>query len=324
MVQMPALVALEPGPFVTLQDRGRPGWKRFGVSGAGAVDLAGLFAANALVGNPAETPALEFGYSGGAWHVEADSVRVAVGGGSFQMFADDRSLAPWTSTTLYRGQHLRLSGAPDAVWGYLAVAGGFDVAQQFGSASTHKRSGVGGAGFVAGDVLRLRRATAPAGAERTLAVTPPAFGRVVRVVLGPQDNQFLPEALRLFTGEEFTVTMRCDRLGYRLSGPDLTTRSGAADVISDGVVPGSVQVPGDGQPIVLMPDCQPPGGYPKIATVISASLSTVAQSRPGTKLRFQFVSIGEAHLLRRDYLAGLHAMAGQTTPVDPSDQPTFP
>lgn len=312
----PALVALEPGPFVTLQDRGRPGWKRFGVSGAGAVDLAGLVAANALAGNPPETAALEFGYSGGTWRVEADSVRLAAGGGTFRLFADDRPLPPWTSTTLRRGQTLRLDGAPDAVWGYLAVSGGFDVAPQFGSMSTHKRSGVGGSGFAGGDVLRLNAASAPAGTERTFPAVPASYGRVVRITLGPQDDQFLPEALQRLTADEYTVTMRCDRLGYRLSGPDLPHRPGGADVISDGVVPGSIQVPGDGQPIVLMPDCQPPGGYPKIATVVSASLAAVAQSRPGTRLRFQLVSLAEAQLLRRRFLASLGDLAVAAVPAD--------
>lgn len=308
----PALRALEPGPFVTVQDAGRPGWKRFGVSGAGAIDLSGLVAANALVGNPPGTAALEFGYSGGTWRVEAESVRIAAGGGSFRLFADDRPLTAWASTTLRRGQVLRLDGAPDAVWGYLAVAGGFAGTPQFGSLSTHKRSGVG---LLQDGLLRLCAGSAPGGPERAFLSTPPPHGRVARIILGPQDDQFTAEALQALLTQEYTVTMRCDRLGYRLSGPDLPHRTDSTDIISDGVVPGSIQVPGDRQPIVLMPDCQPPGGYPKIATVISTSVPAVAQSRPGAKLRFQLISLAEAHLLRREFLARLRAMAGEAVPA---------
>lgn len=313
----PALIALEPGPFVTLQDMGRPGWKRFGVSGSGALDQAGLVVANALVGNPPGTAALEFGYSGGTWLVDADSVRVAAGGGSFRLFADSQPLAPWTSVTLRRGQVLRLEGAPDAVWGYLGVAGGFDRVPEFGSLSIHRRSGVGGTALSSGDALELREAAAPDGPERTLALTPSLPRRVARVILGPQDDLFAPEAQHALLAEEFAVTMRCDRLGYRLAGPALPHRDGQTDIISDGVVPGSIQVPGDGQPIVLMPDCQPPGGYPKIATVISTSLAVVAQSRPGTRLRFQLTTLGEAQLLRRQFLAELARLPDDVVAVPP-------
>ena len=139
-----ALRATAPGPYVTMQDAGRRGWRRFGISGCGAMDLPALATANALVGNPLDVAALEFAHVGGTWEVLAESVRIAVTGGSFAVAADGAPLIPWQSHTLRRGQLLSIRGATDAVWGYLAVAQGFDVAPQLGSRSTHLRSGVGG------------------------------------------------------------------------------------------------------------------------------------------------------------------------------------
>ena len=164
-----ALHAISPGPFVTIQDAGRRGWRRFGISGAGAMDVPALSIANTLVGNPPGTAALEFAHVGGTWQVATDSCRIAVTGGDFVVSVDGARLACWRSHTLRRGQRIAIGGAPDAVWGYLAVANGFALSPQLGSCATHQRSGLGGIGggrLAEGDTLPLRSARAPYGRER--------------------------------------------------------------------------------------------------------------------------------------------------------------
>ncbi|MBU6500191.1 MAG: allophanate hydrolase, partial [Rhodospirillales bacterium] len=171
----PALLAVAPTPFVTVQDAGRQGWQRFGVSRSGAMDIAALAMANALVGNPAGMAALEFAHAAGAFRLDATSARIAVTGGRFACFVDDWPIPPFTTFTLTRGQTLRVGGAPDAVWGYIAVAQGFDIPAQLGSQSTHARSGIGGfAGRVLreGDALPLASDWVRAEPERTLRLPP--------------------------------------------------------------------------------------------------------------------------------------------------------
>ncbi len=305
----PALHALAPGPFVTLQDGGRLGWRRFGISTAGAMDPRALACANLLVGNPPQTPALEFAHVGGTWEVAAFSARLAVTGGAFALSVEDAPLAAWRSHTLARGQRLAIGGAPDAVWGYLAVAGGFDVAPQLGSCSTHLRSGVGGALLAGSDALALRRLRAPPGRERRM--DPPAPDDApVRLVLGPQDDFFTPAALAGFLGTTWRVSHRADRMGTWLDGPAVA-HAGGFNVLSDGMVPGCVQIPGSGQPVVLLRDCQTIGGYPKLGTVVTADLPRFAQLRPGSPVRFAAIDVDAAQALYRRHQASLQALAAE-------------
>lgn len=303
---IPALRAVAPGPHVTIQDAGRRGWRRFGVSVSGAMDPPALTAANALVGNPPDTAALEFAQIGGAWEVAAKSCRFAVTGATFAIAADGVALSAWRSHTLRRGQILSLGAAPDGVWGYLAVAEGFDVAPQLGSCATHLRSGLGGLGgrrAIEGDLLPLRAAQAPAGPEYLMAAPLRPTGPM-RVVLGPQDDFFTPEAVATFLGTPWRVSRRGDRMGVWLEGPLLAHANGF-NVLSDGLVPGCIQVPGSGQPVVLLMDCQTIGGFPKLATIVAADLPRFAQCRPGGTVKFAAVDVETAHGLYRDYHAAL-------------------
>jgi len=316
-----ALLALAPGPLATLQDRGRRGWQRFGVSSGGAMDLEALEAVNALLGNPPDTAVVEFAWSGGEWEVRATSCRLAVTGGDFALTVDGMARPAYATMTLVPGQRLRIGAASDAVWGYLAVARGFQVAPQLGSRSTHLRAGLGGFGGRAlqpGDVLPLAAEQAPAGPERTLGRKAAAADAAVRVVLGPQDDYFEPGSLQTFLSAPYQITREGDRMGYRLAGPALMHGRGY-NIISDGVVAGSIQVPGTGQPIVLLMDRQPTGGYPKIATVVSADLGMVAQRRPGQTLRFRQIGLGQARRLRVEYLEGLDGLPQQVRGIAPAD-----
>ncbi|HVC61935.1 MAG TPA: biotin-dependent carboxyltransferase family protein [Acetobacteraceae bacterium] len=299
-----ALRAVAPGPYVTIQDAGRRGWRRFGVAVSGAMDLPALATANALVGNDPDTAALEFAHAGGIWDVAADSCRIAVTGGGFAVSADGVALAPWHSHTLRRGQRLSLGGASDAVWGYLAVARGFDVTPQLGSCATHLRSGLGGIDgcrVAAGDVLPLHAMRAPAGPECRVAAPRRASGPM-RVVLGPQDDFFAPETIAAFLATPWRISHRGDRMGSWLEGPLLTHAHGY-NLLSDGLVPGCIQVPGTGQPVVLLMDCQTIGGFPKLATIVTADLPRFAQCRPGSLVSFAAIGIEAAQDLYCHYRA---------------------
>lgn len=294
------LRAVAPGPYVTLQDDGRNGWMRFGVPGSGAMDVAALAVANALVGNPPGFAAIEFAHVGGEWEVTAASCRFAVTGGSFTMLVDGDWVAPYTSHTLRRGQRLKVANAPDAAWGYLAVAHGFDLEPQLGSLSTYLRSELGGlhGGVIKpGDELPLRAERAPGGPERRFRASHRSASPI-RVILGPQEDYFTPTAVETFMRSVYHVTHQGDRMGYRLVGPPLEHAKGY-NIISDAPVPGCIQVPGTGQPIVLLNDSQTIGGYPKIATIITPDIRRIAQCRPNTTVTFSVIDIHKAQRLYR-------------------------
>ena len=310
MAEIAQLRAIAPTPFVTVQDGGRRGWRRFGVSSSGAMDRMSLVIANALVGNRPTEAALEFAHAAGEWRVDAASCRIAVTGGSFSIAVDGIKLSAYSSITLTRGQRLHVGGAPDAVWGYLAVAGGLDIVQQFGSRSTHVRTGVGGVGgraIQAGAVLKLRTELAPAEIDKSIEA-PAAQHGPYRVVPGPQDDYFDEASVALLLAESYQVSQQMDRMAYKLDGPRLSHRDGY-NIISDGVVPGCIQVPGTGQPIVLMRDAPTVGGYPKIGVIIEADLGRLAQQRPGTAITFQAVSQFEAQAIRQRFLARMQIIA---------------
>ena len=182
---------------------------------------------------------------------------------------------------------------------YLCVQGGFALPPVMGSLSTYTRAGFGGfegRRLAAGDVLPLGRPTAPDGRERLLPHPVPAErARPLRVLLGPHEEMFTEAAIRTLLSEPYSVTNNADRLGMRLAGPALE-HVGAREIVSDGNATGCLQVPGDGQPMVLMPDRHTTGGYPKIATIITADLHRLGQALPGSVLRFEAVAPEQAEV----------------------------
>jgi biotin-dependent carboxylase-like uncharacterized protein len=313
-----ALSFLASGLLTTLQDLGRVGYQHLGIPVSGALDPVSLAAANLLVGNPAATAALEVAYQGPSLRVEADSVRIALAGAAAPIerlaAPDDGSpqrLAMLESTRLERGDQIRIGAFAGVL--YLAAEGGFDVPAVLGSRSTLVRAGIGGLNgrpLQAGDRLPLCRPRASEVEEVRLSaldLTPPAS---FRIILGPQDDYFTPAALRLIEQASFTVTPASDRMGMRLDGPRLEHSKGY-NIVSDGIAPGTVQVPGNGLPIVLLADRQTTGGYPKIATVISADLPALGRLTPGATVRFRSVNIEEAEAARRQQAAALARLADQ-------------
>ena len=306
-----ALLVQTVGAGATFQDLGRTGWQRFGVTTAGAMDRLALHIANRLAGNPPGLPAIELPLQGGAFAVQADSLRFALAGADAALTIDGQPAAAWRSHRVRRGQLIRIGAIRDGVYAYLAVAGGFDLAPVLGSCSTHVRSGMGGLGgrtLCAGDPLPLRAAAAPGRVELALpAGERPPLRRTIRVVLGPQEDYFTEAGIATLLGSSYEVTMQADRMGIRLAGARIEHAKGY-NIISDGIAIGSIQVPGAGEPIVLMADRQSTGGYPKIATVITADVPSVAQCPPGGTLRFAAVSVEDAQAARREQDAWLAAV----------------
>jgi biotin-dependent carboxylase-like uncharacterized protein len=298
------------GPLSTLQDAGRFGWQRFGVSVSGAFDSTYLALANRLVGNAPTDAAIEMTLRGDSYVVTAESCRVAVAG-DFALGIDGEPAAVWQSHRLVRGQVMKVGGAKRDLRGYLAVEGGFALAPTLGSLSTHVRTGVGGfngRALKSGDVLPLLQPRAETRREAALdSDLLPERAGAVRVVLGPQDDHFTPAGIATFFANSYEVTRESDRIGYRLSGPKIEHARGY-NIISDGIPTGAVQVPGSGEPIVLMIDRQTTGGYPKIATVITPDVARLAQVRPGDQLRFQAVSLEQARGILAEHRRHLAAL----------------
>ena len=291
---------------------------------SGALDQVSLRAANLLVGNPPGMGALEIAYQGPTLAVEADSARIAVAGSQapIDIVSPDgggtRRLAAYESARLLRGQTLKIGALTGSAILYLAVEGGFDIAPVMGSQSTLTRGGIGGfegRALRPGDVLPLRQQAAP---EREEIMLPPldlAPPPRIRVVLGPQDDHFTPAGLRTLLESTYTISRASDRMGMRLEGPTLEHSVKGANIVSDGIAPGSIQVPGNGLPIVLLADRQTTGGYPKVATVISADMPALGRMTPGSKIAFAAVDIEAAESAARQLAADIEALPGRIVPV---------
>ena len=308
---MQALEIIAPGAHTTVQDAGRVGFQEVGVPTSGPLDRIGLRLANALVGNGPGTPALEMLVQGPTLKVLADSVRVALVGCSAHIevrATPARRIPAGYSARLTRGEVFRVGSLGDSVCACLAIEGGLDLAPVLGSVSTYVRGAIGGLHgrrLQPLDVLPLRLDCVDVREERALPEPLDlALDAPIRVVIGPQDDYFTETALRTLLSSSYTVSQHADRMGYRLEGPALAHAKGY-NIVSDGTVTGSIQVPGSGQPIVLMVDNQTTGGYPKIATVISADIPVIARRKPGRTLRFTAVDVREAETLRKRQEAAL-------------------
>jgi allophanate hydrolase len=298
------LKVLNPGLHTTVQDLGRVGYQALGVPVSGALDAVALRLGNALVGNRPGAAALEILLSGPTLEVMAETARVAVAGPGASLSIGDgvRVVPAWQSVVLARGDVFRINLGRESVCAYLAVEGAIALPRVLGSASTYVRAALGGfegRALRRGDVVPLAIDRAPDRVEQRLPSPPPAASeQPIRVVLGPQQGCFTGEALAALLDAEFHVSKSADRMGMRLDGPVLRHRRGW-DIVSDAIATGAVQVPGSGQPILLLADHQTTGGYPKIATVVSADLAVVGRRRPSDAIRFAAVTVEEAEQLAR-------------------------
>jgi biotin-dependent carboxylase-like uncharacterized protein len=319
------LKVIRAGLFDTLQDLGRIGYMALGMPTAGAMDRIGLTLANALAGNPANTAGLEIGVMGPDLLIEAESARVALVGPLSPSLIEGDGASPKPiesdrSHLLKRGQVLRVGMVEGSSTAYLAVAGGFDISPFMGSLSTYARAGIGGfegRKLAAGDVLPLKRGSAPAGDEHKLG-GPFDYGNgPIRVIWGPQDDYFSEAGRQTFVSSEYKVSKEADRMGIRFEGPTIEHSKGA-DIISDGIGPGAIQVPGAGLPIVLLGDRQTVGGYSKIATVASVDLPRLGRLLPGRTVRFRAITVEEAESLRREQETRLQRAIAGFQPARPA------
>lgn len=298
----PVLRILRPGPLTTVQDLGRHGYQAEGVPVAGALDAPALRLANRLVGNAPDDAGLEITLMGFEAEALGETV-AAVTGADLGARLNGAELPLGVSFRMRPGDRLAFAGPRAGCRAYLAIAGGVAVPAVLGSRSTDllgRLGGLAGRSLRAGDVIEAGPASAPLDslAGRRLncdAARLPATDCTVRAVVGPQGDWFSPEALGLFFSRSYEVLPQSDRMGLRLQGPAVPPLPGR-ELPSEGTPPGSVQVAGDGRPIVLLAGCQTMGGYPKIATVITPDLPLLAQVRPGlNRVRFAAVTLEEAH-----------------------------
>jgi len=306
-----------PGMLTAVQDLGRPGWQRHGVTPGGAVDTQALRLANVLVGNAEGAAGLEVTRAGPTLRF-ADEALIAICGAEFDVTVETRRVPAWRPVRLEQGAVLVFGATRTGCRAYLAIAGGLAVPRVLGGRGTHLAAGFGGfegRTLRTGDVLksgpaslwakRLAGALAGAGIFSAArweigADARPAYAAIptVRVMRGPQWEWFSAEAQERFWRERFTVTPRSDRMGLRLAATGSGLRGEKLrEMVSEGVATGTVQVPPDGQPIVLLADRQTIGGYPKIATVATVDLPLLAQLRPGDSVGFRDTSVAEAQAL---------------------------
>ncbi|WP_315720079.1 MULTISPECIES: biotin-dependent carboxyltransferase family protein [unclassified Bradyrhizobium] len=314
---MSTLIVSQIGPASSVQDGGRFGAQRYGLTPSGAMDKLSLAAANSLVGNALMAAAIEIGPFGATFTAKGGAVRVALCGAPRPVEVAKRQVDMNTSVTLNEGEKLALGFARGGSFSYLAIEGGLPGEPMFNSLSVNARAGLGSPyprPLQAGDVFDV----APAGQTPEMQIDVPKLSGPIRVVMGPQDDEFSDEMKALFLRSNWMVSATSDRMGYRLEGPVISHLHGH-NIVSDGTVEGSIQVPGNGSPIVLMSDRGTSGGYPKIATVITADFGRLAQTPAGTPFRFQAVGMAEAQAELRRYKDLMRSLPGRVTELVSSD-----
>ncbi len=300
---IPQFKIIHPGPFTTVQDRGRYGYQRFGVPITGVLDGFAAQVANLLVGNSEDAAVLEFTFMGSEM-VVLTAAEIAVTGAQMPVKLNGVPVPGWTCLGVQKNDVVTIGQAQAGCRGYLAVNGGFDVPMVMGSRSSYtgaKIGGMNGRTLAAGDILHCGSAEI---SERCLSLPTEYLPQytsdiVLRAVAGPQDD-FFDEGLDLFFSSEFTVSPQANRMGYRLQGAAIAPKPGMPkSIISEPSLPGGVQVPPDGQPIILLVE-QTVGGYSKIATVISSDIPKVAQALPEDRIRFERVDLQTAYQIKKD------------------------
>lgn len=287
---------LKPGMLTTVQDLGRWGYQTEGVPVSGPMDARSHRLANRLVGNPPEAATLEVTLMGPQLLFEENAV-IAIAGATFEVSLNGEEIPMNVAERVPAGSRLRFGSRVAGARSYIGVWGGIDVPAMLGSRATHlpsRMGGLQGRALMTNDLLPIGSHQAPARAITTGDIPPlPNGGARLRVLPGPQADRFTHRAFETLQAARYLITPQSDRMGYRLQGPPLQ-HTGGADLISDVTPAGALQVPGSGQPIVLMADRQTSGGYPMIATIITADLPIAGQLAPGDWIEFSICSRAEA------------------------------
>lgn len=320
---MATVIVHTAGLLTTVQDRGRYGYQRYGMPVSGAMDVFSLELANLLVGNEPGAACLEATISGPDLEFTG-AIWIAISGANMAPHLNGMGIPMNTAIDVRPGDRLGFRGLKSGCRAYIAFAGGIAVPLVMGSRSTYLRAGIGGIqgrALMPGDELPLgeleslsppgRFSNGSARRKPRLKKLPDGLipeykhEQTIRIISGPEAHYFEIVGLRSFLSTEYTVTAQSDRMGYRLTGEPIRHKEGMTNIISAGISPGTVQVPGDGQPIILMADRQTSGGYARIANVITADLTLIAQMRPGDKVRFKETILDRARQLYHDRMTEL-------------------
>jgi allophanate hydrolase len=313
------LKILQAGPALSLQDLGRKGYRASGLTKGGAADPVALYEGAALLRQSVDHAAIEMAGSGGVFCANTDQ-RIALTGAEMAASIDGDPLAWNASHLLPASATLTIGGAKNGSYGYLHLGGGFDTPPRMGSRSSHLSAGLGQA-LQAGDLLPVGPDTAQ---ETGMCV--PAMARfgggTLRVVASMQTESFALETRQRFEQTRFARDPRANRMGVRMDQPgEGFSTAGQLTIVSEVIVPGDIQITGDGSPFVLMCECQTTGGYPRIGTVIPGDLPRVAQAQTGAALRFEFVEMADAIAAQTRFEQELKTLASKVTPLvrDPAD-----
>lgn len=302
------ITVIRPGQLTSVQDPGRIGYRAFGMPVAGVMDRYAYTMSNILAGNDPGAAALEMTLVGGTFKFQSEAY-LAVCGADMQGKLNGLDIRNWSAFPVPAGSELSFAAASRGCRSYLAFYGGIAVPAVLGSRSTYARAAIGGyegRALKAGDILETGGTGSPPHGNRCLSPSCiPSYGNEVRlrILPGPQDDMFSEAGLTTFFSSRYTVSSKNDRMGYHLDGPPVQHKK-SADIISDALCPGAIQIPGNGMPIIMMADCQTTGGYAKLGTVIGADLSKLAQARRGDTITFESCSDAEAVaalLLERTY-----------------------
>lgn len=285
------------GPHVSVQGGGRAGLMRFGVPHSGPMDRTSAAAANLALGRGAQGAGIEISAGGLVLDCIAGAADYAVAGGGFRIRRNGRDQVSWHRDRITAGEQIEIRTGPWGSWCYLAFAGELAVPRWLGSASTHSLSGLGGGRLVAGQEISVGADEGGDDAPRApLRIPVPVWARpsgLAHITIGPQQDCFSPATIARLLQGEFRLSPAYDRMGLRLSGPDLRPE-GALSIPSGPVARGGIQIAGDGVASVLMADHQTTGGYPRIATILDSDLDALAQMRPNQRLRFRAVTADQA------------------------------
>ena len=312
---MSRLIIQSISPASSVQDFGRFGLQRFGLTTSGAMDRQALAMANALVGQPVKSAGIEIGPMSSRFAAQQGDIRMACAGAARRLAIDGQPVEMDRSFVLRAGENLDVSVARPGVFTYISVEGGIKGEPSFGSLSVTARAGIGSPfarPLQAGDDLETQ--TASSRDEFCISSKPMGKGPI-RVVLGPQDDYFEEDQIERFFSTEWRVSMASDRMGYRMDGPPLAHRKGF-NIISDGIVNGHIQIPGNGLPLVLLADRGTTGGYPKIGAIITADLGRFAQTEVACAVRFERIGIGEAQRETVRYLRAIADLPAGLIPVN--------
>lgn len=309
---MNVLKVLKQGFFTTVQDLGRYGYLKYGVPISGAMDMFSLIAANMLVANNPNDACLEITLIGPELQALADT-HIAITGGRISVKINGRNAPMWQTLIVNKGDIISFGKVESGCRSYLSIRGGINTPTVLGSRSTYVRGkfgGIEGRQLKAGDVIDGFNVSLLDATYKLPENLVPNFTEsfTVHVVLGPQADMFTKRGIETFLSSYYKVTVESDRMGYRLEGPAIEHKE-RTEIVSDALLPGVVQVPKNGKPIIIMRDAQTTGGYPKIAVATTPDLDRLGQAKPNDTIRFSEITLKEAYIRLLEYRKTIDRLA---------------